>query len=220
MIKKYEFGDTTQLSPHFNAEEFRCKFGKEHETLLSEELVEKLEKLYKSLNCSKIIVTSGYRCTAHDKNMGGNGNGQHTKGNAADICCYGQDGQPISSKTVCCTAQDISFTGIANIDTSYQYTHVDVRTGSKWYGDEIKGNSSVTSNFYQYFGIQKETAETIKGIDVSVHNGDIDWKKVKSYGIDFAILRAGYDRELSQKDKKFEDNYAGAKTVGIPVGAY
>ena len=169
MIKKYKFGDTTQLSPHFNAKEFRCKCGKEHDFEVNEKLVENLEKLYEALDCSKIIVTSGYRCTAHDKNVGGNGTGQHTKGNAADICCYGQDGQPISSKTVCCTAQDIGFGGIANIDTSYQYTHVDVRTGSKWYGDETKGNSSVTSNFYQYFGIQKETAETIKGIDVSVH---------------------------------------------------
>lgn len=217
MIKKYECGDTTQLSPHFNAKEFRCKCGKEHDFEVNEKLV---EKLYESLNCSKIIVTSGYRCTAHDKNVGGNGTGQHTKGNAADICCYGQDGKPIGSKIVCCKAQDIGFGGIANINTSYQYTHVDARTGSKWYGDEVHGNNSVTNDFYCYFGIQKEDMNIMKGIDVSVHNGDIDWKKVKSSGIDFAILRAGYGRELSQKDKKFEDNYAGTKTVNIPIGAY
>lgn len=220
MIKKYEFGDTTQLSPHFNVKEFRCKCGKEHEFEVNEKLVENLEKLYEALNCSKIIVTSGYRCTAHDKNVGGNGTGQHTKGNAADICCYGQDGQPISSKTVCCKAQDIGFGGIANIDTSYQYTHVDVRTGSKWYGDETKGNSSVTSDFYQYFGIHKSDTDTMKGIDVSVHNGDIDWNKVKADGIEFAILRAGYGREISQKDARFEENYKNAKATGIPVGAY
>lgn len=220
MIKKYEFGNTTQLSPHFNAKEFRCKCGKEHDFEVNEKLVENLEKLYEALNCSKIIVTSGYRCTAHDKNVGGNGTGQHTKGNAADICCYGQDGQPISTKIVCCKAQDIGFTGIANINTSYQYTHVDVRTGSKWYGDETRGNSSVTSDFYQYFGIQKEDKNLIKGIDVSVHNGDINWKKVKTDGIQFAILRAGYGRELSQKDARFEENYKNAKAAGIPVGAY
>lgn len=220
MIQTYKFNDATQLSPHFNAKEFRCKCGQEHDFEVNEKLVENLEKLYESLNCSKIIVTSGYRCTAHDKNVGGNGTGQHTKGNAADICCYGQDGQPISSKTVCCTAQDIGFIGIANINTSYQYTHVDVRTGSKWYGDETKGNCSVTSDFYQYFGIQKENKNLMKGIDVSVHNGSIDWKKVKSSGIDFAILRAGYGRELSQKDARFEENYKNAKAAGIPVGAY
>lgn len=215
MIQKYDFNDTTQISPHFNAKEFRCKCGREHETLISDELIEKLEKLYTALNCSKIIVTSGYRCEQHDKNVGGSGTGQHTLGKAADICCYGQDGQPISSKAVCCKAQDIGFRGIANITAAYIYTHVDVRDKGKWYGDEVRGNSTVTDDFYKYFG-----GEDMKGIDVSVHNGNIDWNKVKADGIDFAILRAGYGRLEKQKDEKFEQNYAGTKAAGIPVGAY
>jgi len=215
MNKKYEFSDTTQLSPHFNAKEFRCKCGKEHEFMISNELIEKLEKLYAALNCSKIIVTSGFRCSAHDKTVGGSGTGQHTLGNAADICCYGHDGQPISSKVVCCKAQDIGFRGIANITAAYQYTHVDVRPNGKWYSDEVHGNSTVTDDFYKYFG-----GEDMKGIDVSVHNGDIDWGKVKADGIDFAILRAGYGRLASQKDERFEQNYSGAKAAGIPIGAY
>lgn len=60
----------------------------------------------------------------------------------------------------------------------------------------------------------------MKGIDVSVHNGAIDWDKVKNDGIGFAVLRAGYGKLASQKDKKFEDNYNGAKATGIPIGAY
>ena len=223
MNKKYEFSDTTQLSTHFNAKEFRCKCGKEHEFMISNELIEKLEKLYAALNCSKIIVTSGFRCSAHDKTVGGSGTGQHTLGNAADICCYGQDGQPISSKVVCCKAQDIGFRGIANITAAYQYTHVDVRPNGKWYGDEVHGNSSVTDDFYKYFGMDSadnKEGDIMKGIDVSVHNGDIDWGKVKADGTDFAILRAGYGRLASQKDEKFEQNYAGAKAAGIPIGAY
>ena len=59
-----------------------------------------------------------------------------------------------------------------------------------------------------------------KGIDVSKHQGSIDWSKVKAAGIEFAMLRAGYGREATQKDPCFEDNYAGAKAAGIPVGAY
>lgn len=55
------------------------------------------------------------------------------------------------------------------------------------------------------------------GIDVSEWQGDIDWSKVKT---DFVIIRAGYGREISQKDKKFERNYSGAKRAGIPCGAY
>lgn len=55
------------------------------------------------------------------------------------------------------------------------------------------------------------------GIDVSEWQGDIDWSRVDA---DFVIIRAGYGREMSQKDKKFERNYAGAKLAGIPCGAY
>ena len=60
----------------------------------------------------------------------------------------------------------------------------------------------------------------MKGIDVSVHNGNIDWNRVKNAGIQFAILRAGYGKVASQKDRKFEENYNGAKAAGVPVGAY
>ena len=154
-VQTYSFETSKMLTAHFNTMEFRCKCGKAHSTQISTTLLSKLEELFKKLNCSKIIVTSGYRCPDHDKAVGGNGVGQHTKGNAADICCYGQDGQPISSKIVCCTAQDIGFTGIANITAAYQYTHVDVRPNGKWYGDETKGNSTVTSDFYGYFGVSK-----------------------------------------------------------------
>ena len=37
-----------------------------------------------------------------------------------------------------------------------------------------------------------------KGIDVSKHNGAIDWKKVASEGVKFAIIRAGYGKYEEQ----------------------
>ena len=60
----------------------------------------------------------------------------------------------------------------------------------------------------------------VKGIDVSKYQGNIDWAAVKNSGIEFAMLRGGYGRYATQKDGKFEQNYANAKSVGIPVGAY
>ena len=61
----------------------------------------------------------------------------------------------------------------------------------------------------------------LKGIDVSKHDSTIDWKKVKDSGmVDFAILRAGYGRLISQKDVQFERNYAECKKYGIPCGVY
>ena len=49
-----------------------------------------------------------------------------------------------------------------------------------------------------------------KGSDVSEHQGVIDWAKVAKDSVQFAVIRAGYGRELSQKDKQLERNSAGA----------
>lgn len=60
-----------------------------------------------------------------------------------------------------------------------------------------------------------------KGIDVSKWQGTIDWQEAKNDGVEFAIIREGYGKENpNQIDKKFEENYKGAKAVGIPVGVY
>jgi len=220
-VNHYDYNDNTQLSPHFNAREFRCQCGKTHETLIASKLVDKLEQLYSTLNCSKIIVTSGYRCPEHDKAVGGTSSGQHTKGTAADVYCYVQDGQPISSKTVCCKAQDLGFGGIANITSSYQYTHLDVRTGYRWLGDETKGNGTITDDFYKYFGLTS-AKNILYGIDVSYCQQKIDWVKVKASGkVSFALIRAGFGKILkNQVDDYFEENYAGCQKSGIPCGAF
>ena len=59
-----------------------------------------------------------------------------------------------------------------------------------------------------------------KIIDVSTHQGAINWAQVKASGVDGVIIRAGYGRETDQKDARFEEYYAGAKAVGLPVGTY
>jgi GH25 family lysozyme M1 (1,4-beta-N-acetylmuramidase) len=57
-----------------------------------------------------------------------------------------------------------------------------------------------------------------KGIDVSEHNGNIDFAAVKAEGVEFAMLRAGYG--WTYQDKKFEQNVNGFLSAGIPIGAY
>ena len=57
-----------------------------------------------------------------------------------------------------------------------------------------------------------------RGIDVSKHQGLIDWKKVKESGVEFAIIRAGYGK--STVDQYFIENIVGATTCGIKVGVY
>ena len=62
------------------------------------------------------------------------------------------------------------------------------------------------------------------GIDVSSHQGDINWDAVRSDGVEFAILRIGvrgYAEEGNIKlDDKFEQNYEGARNAGVDLGVY
>ena len=60
----------------------------------------------------------------------------------------------------------------------------------------------------------------IKGIDISVYQQNIDFKKVKDSGIDFVIIRAGFGKIASQKDRLFESHYSNAKRAGLKVGCY
>ncbi len=62
-----------------------------------------------------------------------------------------------------------------------------------------------------------------KGIDVSKHNGSIDWGAVKNAGINFAIIRCGYRGSSSGAlviDPMYTANMAGAQGAGINVGVY
>lgn len=56
------------------------------------------------------------------------------------------------------------------------------------------------------------------GIDVSAHNGDIDFRKVAAEGIDFVIIKATEGGTF--KDRKFIDNIRMAREAGLKVGAY
>lgn len=60
----------------------------------------------------------------------------------------------------------------------------------------------------------------LRGIDVSHHQGTIDWNKVKNQ-IDYAILSIGYgDNISSQDDKQFYRNAKECTRLGIPFGVY
>jgi len=63
----------------------------------------------------------------------------------------------------------------------------------------------------------------IKGVDVSAHQEDIDWDKVRASGVEFAMIRIGYRGYTVGSlnlDKYFEQNIKGAKKAGIKVGVY
>ena len=107
-----------------------------------------------------------------------------------------------------------------------------------WYQDEDGGWAQrawrqIDGKWYYFAsdGYWREDADahenTLKGIDVSEWQVDIDWNAVKQDGYDFAIIRGGYsytDPKTGKYehvvDEYFEQNMAGANAAGIPVGVY
>ena len=60
-------------------------------------------------------------------------------------------------------------------------------------------------------------------IDVSEHQREIDWEKVKAAGVELAVIRVGYrgyDKGGIHADSHAEDNLSGAMDAGLTVGAY
>ena len=57
-----------------------------------------------------------------------------------------------------------------------------------------------------------------KGIDVSTHNGKLDWDKIKKAGIQFAMIRAGYGS--NNIDGQFKRNMSECNRIGLPCGVY
>lgn len=58
------------------------------------------------------------------------------------------------------------------------------------------------------------------GIDLSRHNKVFDYKSIKDFGLQFAIIRAGGNYNGFYKDPMFETHYKGCKEAGLYVGAY
>lgn len=67
------------------------------------------------------------------------------------------------------------------------------------------------------------TRPSVLGIDVSVHQGDIDWTQVKAAGVEFVMLRLAYRGSIQGSlsgDEMSQTYYQGAKAAGLKVGGY
>ncbi|MCM1100285.1 MAG: hypothetical protein NC079_02895 [Clostridium sp.] len=91
-------------------------------------------------------------------------------------------------------------------------------------GNKVTGEQVIQGAKYN-FGSDGAlvTGDGIMGIDVSKHNGTIDWNAVKNSGVSYVIIRCGY-RGYTQGsliiDPKFEQNIKGANSAGLKVGVY
>ena len=114
------------LSEHFTADEFACPCC--GVVLAQSELVEKLENL-RRIAGGPVVITSGYRCPAHNKAVGGVENSYHTRGMAADIFVCA-----ISPRQLAEMAEQAGFDGIG-VYPEQGFVHVDVRGyRARWKG--------------------------------------------------------------------------------------
>lgn len=152
-VKTYSYkkDKNVKLTPHFTVGEARSKDGTD-KILVDPELAEIGEKVRSHFNCSKVTVNSGYRSAAHNKKVGGASKSLHMSGTAWDISAYDKNGKKISAKLICCYLQDLGVKGVGYIGSTS--VHYDLRSSRFWF-DETKGNKSIGSDFYSYFGIKK-----------------------------------------------------------------
>lgn len=63
-----------------------------------------------------------------------------------------------------------------------------------------------------------DTSYPQQGIDVSHHQGMIDWAKLPAQGVDFAYIKASEGGD--HRDTRFAENWRGAAAAGVRRGAY
>ncbi len=152
-VKTYSYkkDKNVKLTPHFTVGEARSKDGAD-KILVDPQLAEIGEKVRSHFNCSKVTVNSGYRTENQNKKVGGASKSLHMSGTAWDITAYDKNNKKISAKLICCYLQDLNVKGIGYIGSTS--VHYDLRSSRYWF-DETKGNKSIGSDFYSYFGVKK-----------------------------------------------------------------
>jgi hypothetical protein len=139
-IKIYDKKEKTQLSKNFKSNEFNCQ-GKDccTKTQIDDKLVEHLQNIREHFD-SPVTISSGYRCSKHNKKVGGSSGSYHTKGMAVDIMVKG-----VKPAEVAKYAESIGILGIGLYETYKDgyFVHIDTREKkSFWYGQKQEYRST------------------------------------------------------------------------------
>ena len=112
--------------------------------------------------------------------------------------------------------------------SAYKYTGWQTIDGYVYFydknGNYVTGEQVIQGARYTFGSDGKLSKSSgAMGIDVSKHNGNIDWTAVKNSGVSYVIIRCGYrgySTGVLVEDPKFRSNISGAKAAGLKVGAY
>ena len=116
---------------------------------------------------------------------------------------------------------EIAGDGYYKVKSKSTNLYLDVAGNQTVNGTNVKIYEGNTSNAQQF---KFKELSLRYGIDVSSHNGNVDWEEVRKSGkVDYAIIRAGYRGFVTGKivtDRKFERNVKEATKNGIDIGLY
>ncbi|MDE6739832.1 MAG: Ig-like domain-containing protein, partial [Lachnospiraceae bacterium] len=112
--------------------------------------------------------------------------------------------------------------------SEYKYTGWQTIDGHVYFydknGNYVTGEQVIQGAKYTFGSDGKLSSNSgTMGIDVSKHNGSIDWNAVKNSGVSYVIIRCGYrgySTGVLVEDPKFRSNIKGAKAAGLKVGVY
>lgn len=102
--------------------------------------------------------------------------------------------------------------------TTFQYLPVEKNAAKHSYNWD-----NLVHYTYEKDYVAGGSSRVLKGIDVSVFQGNINWNSVKADGVDYAFIRLGYrgySNGAIKLDSNFHKNIQGAKAAGIRVGVY
>lgn len=109
----------------------------------------------------------------------------------------------------------------------YRYTGWQTLDGKRYYfdrnGEPVTGEQVILGMKYVFLDDGSLQVNGVMGIDVSRHNGSIDWNAVKNSGVEFVIIRCGYrgsSTGVLVEDELFRENIRGASAAGLKVGVY
>ena len=219
-IKSYTKGTAVQLSTNFKSTEFDCHgSGCCSTTQIDEKLVQYLQQIRTHFGKS-VNVSSGYRCTTHNKNIGGATGSKHSTGQAADIYING-----VAPAEIAKYAESIGILGIGLYETDKDghFVHVDTRTTkSFWYGQSEAKRTT-------FGGTTTSTTNTSK-VDTSAIDAKKMWDYFKSKGLnDYGVaglmgnlycesalrpcnLQQTYEKKLGHTDESY--------TIAVDNGTY
>ena len=118
----------------------------------------------------------------------------------------------------------VKFKGIDSSNNESS-TNLTITVREKTNNNTTNNNQSSNNNYtsFEYIKENYKTDTNKIGIDISYWQGNIDYKKVKSSGVEFVYIRVGRGNGIGKEyieDSKFKEYIQGFNNVNIPVGVY